>query len=195
MHEKQESYLISEKTQHEVIDQEHVLKLEQSGVVQCGIATCRESFNVYRKSPKQHMLLFTIRGKGWLNSQGQRYLLEPGSVMIIPAGVENGFGIEEENWQLAWLFLSAQREWPNHLGEQIHYGLTPAADVMYTCIQTLLRTPRFCPKTSDSLLHKGQLNKLNCYWRHRVNGRCPVPKFASIECLSACRNSCTKSGL
>lgn len=139
MHEKQESYLISEKTQHEVIDQEHVLKLEHSGIVQCGIATCRESFNVYRKSPKQHMLLFTIRGKGWLNSQGHRYLLEPGSLMVIPAGVENGFGIEEENWQLAWLFLSAQREWPNHLGEQIHYGFTPAADVMYTCIQTLLR--------------------------------------------------------
>lgn len=140
MSEKQESYIISEKTHHEVIDQEHLLKLEQSGIVQCGIATCRESFNVYRKSPKQHMLLFTTGGQGWLDSQGLRYRLEPGTLMMVPAGVENGFGIEQENWQLAWLFLSAQHRWPNQLGEQIHCGFTPIADVMYTCIQTLLRS-------------------------------------------------------
>ncbi len=136
----QEHYRISDQTTHQVIDQEHALHLEQSGIVQCGLATCRESFSVYRKSPGQHMLLFTVKGKGWLQSGQERYVLEPGSMIVVPAGVENGFGIEEEDWQLAWLFLSPQRDWPCVVDATIRYDLTPVTDVMFSCTQTLVRT-------------------------------------------------------
>jgi len=58
------------------------------------------------------MLLYTVRGKGWLESGACRYDLEPGSLITVPAGVENGFGMEEEPWQIAWLFLTPDRAWP-----------------------------------------------------------------------------------
>ncbi len=141
MEDKQERYLISEKTYQEMIDHTRVLALEERGIVQCGIATCREFFSVYRKNQKKHMLLYTVRGRGWLESGSTRYELEPGSLIIVPAGVENGFGMDDETWQIAWVFLSEHTDWPM-VGKEINYQLTPAPEVMYACIQTLLRSIR-----------------------------------------------------
>lgn len=90
MEEKQERYTISEKTYQEFIDHTRVLALEERGIVQCGIATCRDFFSVYRKNQKKHMLLYTVRGKGWLESGACRYELEPGSLVVVPAGIEMG---------------------------------------------------------------------------------------------------------
>lgn len=139
MSDKQECYEISESTHQEFVDQSHVLAFEQLGIVQCGTASCREFFSVYRKNQQKHMLLFTVRGKGWLESGACRYILEPGSCITVPAGIENGFGIEEETWQIAWIFLSPDKQWLN-IDNEIRYTLTPAAEVVASCIHTLLRS-------------------------------------------------------
>ena len=140
MTDKQERYDISDKTHQEFIDQTHVLAFEELGLVQCGIATCRDFFSVHRKNQQKHLLLYTVRGKGWLESDTCKHILEPGSLVIVPAGIENGFGIEEETWQIAWVFLSPCEKWQGIVGKEIQYTLTPAADVMYSCIHTLLRS-------------------------------------------------------
>ncbi|MFV8462043.1 AraC family transcriptional regulator [Vibrio campbellii] len=140
MSEKQERYEISEKTHQEFVDQSHVLAFEELGIVQCGTASCRDFFSVYRKNQQKHMLLFTVRGKGWLESGGCRYILEPGSCITVPSGIENGFGIEEETWQIAWIFLSPDKYWENIVSDEISYTLSPAAEVVSSCIHTLLRS-------------------------------------------------------
>ncbi len=139
MEEKQECYSISEKTYQEMIDHTRVMALEERGIVQCGIATCRDFFSVYRKNQKKHMLLYTVRGKGWLESHSTRYELEPGSLIIVPAGIENGFGMGDETWQIAWVFLSPSTEW-SIIKEGISYQVSSTPEVMYSCIQTLLRS-------------------------------------------------------
>ena len=139
MSEKQERYEISDTTHQEFVDQSHVLAFEQLGIVQCGTASFRDFFSVYRKNQQKHMLLFTVRGKGWLDSGACHYILEPGSCITVPAGVENGFGIEEETWQIAWIFLSPDKQWSN-IDNDILYTLTPAAEVVASCIHTLLRS-------------------------------------------------------
>ncbi|WP_261886121.1 AraC family transcriptional regulator [Vibrio pomeroyi] len=140
MSEKQERYEISEKTHQEFVDQSHVLAFEELGIVQCGTASCRDFFSVYRKNQQKHMLLYTVRGKGWLESEGCRYILESGSCITVPAGVENGFGIEEETWQIAWIFLSPDKQWDNVVSDEVSYTLSPAAEVVSSCIHTLLRS-------------------------------------------------------
>ncbi|KWU02614.1 AraC family transcriptional regulator [Vibrio toranzoniae] len=140
MSEKQERYEISEKTHQEFVDQSHVLAFEELGIVQCGTASCRDFFSVYRKNQQKHMLLYTVRGKGWLESEGCRYILEPGSCITVPVGVENGFGIEEETWQIAWIFLSPDKQWENVVSDEVSYTLSPAAEVVSSCIHTLLRS-------------------------------------------------------
>ncbi len=150
MEDKQERYLISERTHQEMIDHTRFLALEERGIVQCGIATCRDFFSVYRKNQKKHMLLYTVRGRGWLESEACRYELEPSSLVIVPAGVENGFGMEEETWQIAWVFLS-QHTYSPMVGESISYQLTSAPEVMYACIQTLLRSINLPKKYSGEV--------------------------------------------
>ncbi|CAH7167727.1 AraC-type DNA-binding domain-containing protein [Vibrio chagasii] len=140
MSDKQERYDISEKTHQEFVDQSHVLAFEELGIVQCGTASCRDFFSVYRKNQQKHMLLYTVRGKGWLESEGCRYILEPGSCITVPEGVENGFGIEEETWQIAWIFLSPDKQWENVVNDEVRYTLSPAAEVVSSCIHTLLRS-------------------------------------------------------
>ena len=140
MNDKQEKYEISESTHQEFVDQSHVLAFQELGIVQCGTATCRDFFSVYRKNQQKHMLLFTVRGEGCLESGACRNVLEPGSCISVPAYVENGFGIEEETWQIAWVFLSADKKWNNVIGSEVNYSLTPAAEVIASCIHTLLRS-------------------------------------------------------
>lgn len=52
MEEKQERYTISDKTYQEFIDHTRVLALEERGIVQCGIATCRDFFPFIAKTKK-----------------------------------------------------------------------------------------------------------------------------------------------
>ncbi|NOH81722.1 helix-turn-helix transcriptional regulator [Vibrio sp. RE86] len=139
MDDKLERYSISENTHQEFIDHGRVLALDERGIVQCGIATCRDFFSVYRKNQKKHMLLYTVRGQGWLESGACRYQLEPGSLISVPAGIENAFGMEDETWQIAWVFLSTDMHW-EMMSTEICYQYTPVAEVMYSCIQTLLRS-------------------------------------------------------
>lgn len=92
------------------------------------------------EEPQKHMLLYTVRGKGWLESGACRYLLEPGSCTTVPAGTENGFGIEEETWQIAWIFLSPDKQWDKVVSDEVSYTLSPAAEIVSSCIHTLLRS-------------------------------------------------------
>ncbi|USD44166.1 helix-turn-helix domain-containing protein [Vibrio sp. SCSIO 43135] len=140
MLDRQERFTISDKTKHEFIDHSHVLRLEELGIVQCGIATCRDDFSVFRKHQQKHMLLYTVKGKGWLESHGQKFHLEPGSLITVPAGVENGFGLSEEDWQIAWIFLSPEHDWEHFCDSDIKYTLTPVAEVIYASILALLRS-------------------------------------------------------
>ncbi|MGF1719340.1 AraC family transcriptional regulator [Vibrio kyushuensis] len=140
MNDKQERLLISEKTQHEFIDQSNVMLLEEHGIIQCGIATCRDVFSVYRKNQHKHMLLYTVKGKGWLEVNGKRYILESSSVISTPAFVEIAFGIEEEDWQIAWVFLNPEKDWSQVISNQVQYFLSPISEVIYAAILSMLRS-------------------------------------------------------
>lgn len=140
MNDKHEQYQISQQSHQEFIDHGDVLPLESCGIVQCGIARARGMYNIYRKNQQIHMLLYTVQGKGWLEAKGGRYLLEPNSLIVVPAGIENSYGIEQQDWQLAWVLLSPRQPWAGLVGSQISHCVTPNAEIMYLSIQSLLRS-------------------------------------------------------
>ncbi len=140
MIERLEKFSVSERTDHEFIDRSHVLTLEEKGIVQCGIATCRDEFTIARRNQQKHMLLYTVKGRGWLTSGGIRYELEPGSVISVPAGIDNAFGIEEQDWQIAWVFLDPLKAWPSIDLSLVRLDVTPISEVMYAAVLGLLRT-------------------------------------------------------
>ena len=139
MNNMQESLWISDKTEHEFIDYHHVLELERFGFIQCGIAHCRELFTIQRTNMHKHMLLYTVKGKGWLKSATQQFALEPGSLAVVPAGIINTFGIEQEDWQIAWVFLDPSKNWQGLVNASIDYHLTSVTEAVYAAVLLLLR--------------------------------------------------------
>ncbi|MDA0148461.1 AraC family transcriptional regulator [Vibrio sp. LaRot3] len=139
MSDKQECLHISDKTQHEFVSDHHILELERFGIVQCGIAHCRELFTIHRTNMYKHMLLYTVKGQGWLKGKDTDIKLEAGSLAIVPAGFENRFGIEQEEWQIAWVFLSPDWEWNGLIADKIDYRLSSTAEAIYAAVLMLLR--------------------------------------------------------
>ncbi len=68
-----------------------------------------ETFSVYRKNQQKHMLLYTVRGKGWLESAGCRYILgRARALWKFQQVLRNTLGIEEETWRML-CFLSPDK--------------------------------------------------------------------------------------
>jgi len=160
--EKQERFQISGQTHHEFIDHAQILALAELGIAQCGLAMARDMFSVYRKHQQKHMLLYTVKGKGWLQSGASRYVLEPGSLIYVPAKTENGFGIEQEEWQLAWLFLEPGVTTGPTLGNEVVYRLTPTAEPAYAAVLSLVRAANLPSSLREAVAHHavGQLKLL-----------------------------------
>lgn len=140
MGEKQEYFRISRESEHEYLNHTHAIQLEAYGFVQCGIAYCREEFTVRRTNMHKHMLLYTIKGKGWFECEGKREILIPGTVVKVNSNVENSFGIEESDWQIAWIFLSPDRDWSGTIPKTFSYCDSGESDAIYAVILSILRS-------------------------------------------------------
>ncbi|CAG20160.1 MULTISPECIES: AraC family transcriptional regulator [Photobacterium] len=147
-----EYYEISDQCRTTTIDQGQLMALEKHQIVQCGVNYARQSFTVYRRNPNMHMLLFTCCGEGWLETPVRKWTLESGSVIHVPPGSANGFGItqkekdadnetldaENENtWDIAWVMLSDNGEWAKTMPNEVTYSKTQCADMLRKTIDCL----------------------------------------------------------
>ncbi|WP_070966841.1 AraC family transcriptional regulator [Vibrio sonorensis] len=151
MHEKQQSLNISEKTHHEFISHDQILAMEDAGILQTGIAHCRESFTVARKGYNCILLLYTVKGKGKLHAEGRSWILEEGSVAVIPPDIEYCFHIYEEEWQISWLFINPQSEIGCTYPKHVYYRLTSVSEAMYAVILLLLRSRSLTAEVSVAI--------------------------------------------
>ncbi|MGF1764588.1 AraC family transcriptional regulator [Aliivibrio kagoshimensis] len=135
-----EYFHISETTEQDVIDQSHLLSLEHHHILQCGIGRCHEDFTIFRRNPNMHMLIFTRSGKGWLETPDERWSLEPDSVICVPAGNANGFGIEGDYWEMSWVFLAAHHSWSELVSDKIYYSSTRSASLLNDSIRCLIQS-------------------------------------------------------
>ncbi|MGF1717630.1 helix-turn-helix transcriptional regulator [Photobacterium chitinilyticum] len=137
-----EYFEISDQCRSTIVDQAQLVALEKHQIVQCGINYARDSFTIYRRNPNMHMLLFTCCGKGWLDTPSRKWQLIPNSVIYVPPGHENGFGIElddnnTESWDVAWVMLASGGIWENTLPHDITYSDTRCADLLRKSIDCL----------------------------------------------------------
>lgn len=167
-----EYYQISETTEQEVVDQSHLLDLEQHGIVQCGISKCHEDFTIFRRNPAKHMLLFTCEGFGWLETPDKRWRLEPDSVIFVPAGCANGLGIEGEYWKIAWLFLTPHPQWQDLIGEHISHSTTRCASILYNSIQCLVQSLSL-PFPIGNQIGSSIVEQINLMISHRMPSSAP----------------------
>lgn len=55
----------------------------------------------------QHILIYCLEGKGKAQVQKNNYILQPGSFIIIPAGVAHSYAsAEEDSWTIYWIHFT-----------------------------------------------------------------------------------------
>jgi AraC-like DNA-binding protein len=85
------------------LDREELQPLAKAGIAFAGYGVERGEYEIFRANPKWHIMIFTVSGAGWLKTGGAEYRLESGSVWAAPAGVAHHYGLDDEDWTIAWL--------------------------------------------------------------------------------------------
>lgn len=61
--------------------------------------SCRNNWHIHHATERGGQILICVSGKGWYQAWGEDpILLEPGSVVTIPAGVKHWHGATEDSW-------------------------------------------------------------------------------------------------
>lgn len=124
---------------------EEVPEMLDHGIHMGGISWLRGSYQVGRKDPDIHTLLFTMGGRGRLQVPGRTLEITPGSVTLLPARRPFLFELGGDDWRMAWLLLRDSHTWSTLKAQEADvfqheqvWALSPLMDALYHQI----RTPR-----------------------------------------------------
>ncbi|PSW06194.1 AraC family transcriptional regulator [Photobacterium lipolyticum] len=181
-----EYFQISDLCRTTTIDQGQLVALEKHSIIQCGVNYARDSFTIYRRNPNMHMLLFTCCGEGWLETPVRKWQLEPGSVIYVPPGYANGFGMNQGGieggnmskneiniWDIAWVMLSDNGEWQNMMPNEVTYSKTQCGDMLRKTIDCLHQSMSL-PYPVGNQLGDSLVEQIRLLVSHRLPTSMPV---------------------
>ena len=85
--------------------------LREHGVGFSGTSVLRGKYEIHRQTNNAHLIHYTLAGSGWLQTGGQRTVLEPGHVWISPEGTAQDYGLKGKSWEILWFDLRDQAPW------------------------------------------------------------------------------------
>ncbi|WP_198591730.1 AraC family transcriptional regulator [Vibrio sp. 10N.286.49.B3] len=88
-------------------------ELRQEAIFMAGLAELVDGYYVERESVQVQTLLFTLEGGGILTTADDVILLEPFSLLVIPANTPFRFELNpiDNHWKMIWLLLEADSKW------------------------------------------------------------------------------------
>ncbi|MCE2594599.1 AraC family transcriptional regulator [Motilimonas cestriensis] len=131
-------FLISPKCQQKVLGQEDLIALAEQEILQCGTSVSVEQFTIERPDPEFFTLLFTFSGTGKVTTQQEEWLLEPGSLLVIPPHIANTIALASEEWQLAWMMLHPTSPLVANILPQIQLLHMPYGELLKNSIDGLV---------------------------------------------------------
>lgn len=88
--------------------QEHMQNPNLFSLSLIGWHCCNEHYSIQRPNgDSRYLLLFTIKGEGYLQLRGRKMVLRPGTLTIIPRGEPNAYGTPPGKvWEFYWIHPS-----------------------------------------------------------------------------------------
>jgi AraC-like DNA-binding protein len=86
--------------------------LHQAGVGYAGISELVAGYQICNGEPlPRHMVIFTNAGHGYIATRQREYRVSAGELIVVPAGSEVIFGIEDVKWDIVWFYLKPIERW------------------------------------------------------------------------------------
>ncbi|MEH6452851.1 MAG: helix-turn-helix transcriptional regulator [Psychromonas sp.] len=85
-------------------------EMDGFGLQMAGIAQLKPPYHIERNCPQEHSVLITQSGEGLLEWEEGEKVIEPNSLVVLPAGKSFRFTIKGEHWDLCWLLLHDEHE-------------------------------------------------------------------------------------
>ena len=81
--------------------------LRENSIEYSGVSNLRRDYQVGNTAPAQrYMVIITVRGEGGLlSSDGRRYLLDGGSIIVQPPDLSCTFYVEDDCWDIIWFYI------------------------------------------------------------------------------------------
>jgi len=128
----QESVYLSERCKERFLTNSDIPELSAEEIFMAGMAELVDGYYVEREGIAVHSLIFTLEGSGMLTTSDRVELIEPYTLMILPARIPFRFELNpvDNFWKMIWLLPEDTDKWnqfsslgqtiiPYHQGEQL----------------------------------------------------------------------------
>lgn len=97
--------------------------LQQNGILYSGVSNLRRGYQVGMPSLSQrYMVIITTRGEGTLiSSNGEKYLLDGGSIIVHPPGLSYTFYVEDDCWDIIWFYIEKSTVYMEGFANKVSY--------------------------------------------------------------------------
>ena len=99
------------------LTQDNVSLLSSLDVAFSGVSDLTGRYQVARKSPEYHTVLFTTEGRGKLLTANGTQAIEANTLTLLPAGQPFRFWVDSKLWTTAWFCLDNNQLW-KHLSHR-----------------------------------------------------------------------------
>jgi AraC-like DNA-binding protein len=89
-----------------------------------GISTLQGEYEIARRNPNWHVLLYTISGRGHVETDTGAHDLKRGTVLFLPRYTSHRYQLARKDWQIMWFHLRPMETWA-YL-EQRTWSVAPA---------------------------------------------------------------------
>jgi AraC-like DNA-binding protein/quercetin dioxygenase-like cupin family protein len=95
-------------------------RLRRHGVMLAGVSELTGTYLAERSDPPDHVLIYTLAGEGWVETESFTQPLAPGDLLVNPAGSPHRYGLHGgTEWRIAWVHLADTPEWSG-VGDRGH---------------------------------------------------------------------------
>src|SRR5687768_11571249 len=88
------------------LDGDYALPLVQRGINLSGISDLRPCYEIARRRPEFHLVIFTLEGEGRFRVSSGAGVLRPGDLWVVPAGEPQQYGTDSE-WRILFFHIAA----------------------------------------------------------------------------------------
>nr|WP_159063723.1 AraC family transcriptional regulator [Thaumasiovibrio occultus] len=160
-------FYISEQSRQLIIVNFQVRAMELYNIVQCGTAYARAEFDVARKQPSHHIVLFSIAGEGVIETPDCSIRLGANQVAYLPSDIPHRIRLATDHWDFCWLAVDNAVPWEGVLPLQFEVRDSENGELIRKTIECLHQSKEL-GYPLDQQLTNSQVEQLRLLVTHRL---------------------------